>query len=867
MSSEEIVPLALLDGYQVRWSRETVARDIVQNFFDEVEDFRQVTIAVDEEAGAIEVRGPSVFDFEYLRYLGGTSKQSPGRRSAGGFGEGLKICALVLLRDHHCALELGGGAWEARAVLRPMKLGRELCYALRPAGEGAAPGSHVRITGADRKLCAAFAGAKELFRHPENPRLASPIHVDEAAGIGVYEAKDPYAGDIFYRRQHRGQVRFSEGSGLTFCFDDRIPALEGDRDRRNLAAAAPMVAAIAGKLPDEALGKLIRHLRRYWSGGGRVLTAFVAEARRRGLKLTFPRRWLARTPKELILEERAERRGYHLGVEALGSIGMPSVAEKLGQMAAPRAPTPVEAARMAVIRAMYRRFVGRAPVHSGFQVVDLATRLYVWQRQRCLVPAEALAAPFGEGAAICLSALAIAGGLRARSNGDRLTALLDGVLTRQADVAAFAARWDAAERDPSGEAAAALEMLAQDEESTPKRVVWIAVLAPEGFTPLEAFTERVKRLGREEQAQINVIQHVVNGPVTAAAQYARGIPSVWVGDKEAEPEGAPRAPRFAPRSFAGPDGQQALWPGDAVLRALIREEGDAYERRMKTRRYPRGRGRYEKGHDALGRWLARHAPEEHRRFVIRVAVQAPIKDAMDRREPGTPWGIHDIAQTLAERALLARPGEAAPTAEEAAAAVAEGLARAEALLARLRAAAPGLSGEAGISAATLLLQRAVAQPLRRGATLEATEEAAAKAAPVFASLAEAGEATPLDTTCQGACRAEATQRFWEVLEAGGDVAAAEAEGRARLEAAVEFALARHEERDEEGDPLPCFGIHQALAKRLRPDAALAQAPSAAAAAVRSAWAAAIAEGCSELQAVERCLAAAQPFDDPSSWRK
>ena len=84
MSSEEIVPLALLDGYQVRWSRETVARDIVQNFFDEVEDFRQVTIAVDEEAGAIEVRGPSVFDFEYLRYLGGTSKQAPGRRSFDG---------------------------------------------------------------------------------------------------------------------------------------------------------------------------------------------------------------------------------------------------------------------------------------------------------------------------------------------------------------------------------------------------------------------------------------------------------------------------------------------------------------------------------------------------------------------------------------------------------------------------------------------------------------------------------------------------------------------------------------------------------------------------------------------------------------
>src|SRR5262249_692754 len=147
------------------------------------------------------------------------------------------------------------------------------------------------------------------------------------------------------------------------------------------------------------------------------------------------------------------------------------------------------------------------------------------------------AAPFGEGAAICLSALAIAGGLRARSNGDRLTALLDGALARQADVAAFPARWEAAGRDPSGEGAAGLSRQAGGEGAGPRRVVWIAVLAPEGFAPLEAFTERVKRLGREDRAQINVIQHAVNGPVRATAQYARGIPSVWVGDKEAEPEG------------------------------------------------------------------------------------------------------------------------------------------------------------------------------------------------------------------------------------------------------------------------------------------------------------------------------------------
>src|SRR5271170_7583713 len=151
----EVLPLALLDGYKVRWTRETVARDIVQNFFDEVDDFREVAVEVDAARGVIEVRGPSRFDLEYLRYIGATTKAA--RRAAGGFGEGFKVCALVLVRDFRCAVTAGSGAWEIRPVLQPMKLGCELCYDVRtrPPGEEH-PGSFVRIEGADARLCEAF---------------------------------------------------------------------------------------------------------------------------------------------------------------------------------------------------------------------------------------------------------------------------------------------------------------------------------------------------------------------------------------------------------------------------------------------------------------------------------------------------------------------------------------------------------------------------------------------------------------------------------------------------------------------------------------------------------------------------------------
>jgi hypothetical protein len=180
-----IVSLAILDGYKVRWSRETVARDIVQNFFDEVEDFGEVRVEVDEAAGRVRVSGPSRFDLDYLRYLGATTKSEPVARKAGGFGEGFKICALVLLRDFHVDVRAGSGSWVIRPFLAPMDLGRELRYEVREvAGEDVCPGSFVELTGVDRALAGIFATVKDLFRHPGNPRLARPIHVDAAAGVG-----------------------------------------------------------------------------------------------------------------------------------------------------------------------------------------------------------------------------------------------------------------------------------------------------------------------------------------------------------------------------------------------------------------------------------------------------------------------------------------------------------------------------------------------------------------------------------------------------------------------------------------------------------------------------------------------------------
>src|SRR5580698_7790545 len=88
-----VARLSILDSYGVRWTHETFARDLLQNFFDSAADFRAVSIDVRRELGTVEIRGAEAFDLDLLAYIGATTKNSG--RTVGGFGEGFKICALI----------------------------------------------------------------------------------------------------------------------------------------------------------------------------------------------------------------------------------------------------------------------------------------------------------------------------------------------------------------------------------------------------------------------------------------------------------------------------------------------------------------------------------------------------------------------------------------------------------------------------------------------------------------------------------------------------------------------------------------------------------------------------------------------------
>ena len=86
---------AVTTAWGVNWDEEYIARDLMQNFFDaNREELDQVIVR--EDGSDVLISAPSPFHLERLFYLG----SEKGDDDVGHYGEGFKVAAACLLRDH-----------------------------------------------------------------------------------------------------------------------------------------------------------------------------------------------------------------------------------------------------------------------------------------------------------------------------------------------------------------------------------------------------------------------------------------------------------------------------------------------------------------------------------------------------------------------------------------------------------------------------------------------------------------------------------------------------------------------------------------------------------------------------------------------
>lgn len=584
----DMVRLSILDTYGVRWSRETFARDVLQNFFDAAADFGDVTIDVDPPSRRVVVRGPAEFDLDLLAYVGATTKRDG--TTAGGFGEGFKICALVALRDFGASLRAGSGARALRALLDPVALGRELCYAPE-ALDGDARGSFVELADCDDALLEAFRVARDRFRHAENPRIGALVAATADRSAGFARSGLGATGELYYRRQERGSYRsWGAFPALTLLHDAPLDALEGDRDRRDLRPE-PLAEAIARRLEPEGVRDVIFALERDWEHGSAILHAVVSAARERELRFEFPDGWLARDGDDGGLTALAERQGFKLAAAYLSRVGMRRPRDRYRGDLETRPPTPLERARFCALRDLYAELAGAKPKIDALEVFSLRGAAVAGQHlgEKVIIGAELLDGEFAPAASTVLHELCHEhGGETSPGFLGQLEKLIAAavrapeVVTRAQ--AAFAAAEPApeppaAEPAPAAPAPAAPPAVYEPEMAhlttefyeSPSQYIEVEVIVPPAFPASEHILAGIERVAAALGVRAMGSPQVVYGDRGAHEALAPGVPTVRVGalDCERGPVDVREPGRFALRLYDH-DGELRPWPTDAQIEAVLR---------------------------------------------------------------------------------------------------------------------------------------------------------------------------------------------------------------------------------------------------------------------------------------------------------
>lgn len=748
---------------------------------------------------------------------------------------------------------------------------------VRLPADQALAGSFVEIRRADAALRRAFGCVRDEFRHPTNPKLAKPVFVDEATGVGIYLSPNRHYGDVFYRKQRRGRVRFAEGGALTFAMDARVPDLEGDRDRRDLSAVTPLVRAVSALVPDAALADLVRRLRSSWGRGHAILTLLLRECGTRGLRLDFPPRWVARSKdyRHHALVDHADRAGLLLGVRHLALAGCPTAAARFGADERLREPTPVEGARIALLGQLFADLAGRPCPARTARVVELENRYGSEHARRSTarLPARLLAGSAREAVAPLLARLAKVGHRFGTADAALfLTFLLEGALRQPDRIDAFIRSWDEAALDPHRVLAShpfGARMLDEvpREPDLGDAIVSAVVLVPSGLPGARELAERIaaRVIARGGSPLVTVVG--VDSVREALRSCAvGGLPCVQIRDRIVG--ASPRA-RAAYAARIGPAGE--IWPSeqqiDEVLTEVMARALRANERRPGSSVLPvRLR---ERGRRALLRHLRRHDPEGHRDELLMERLAEQVYGATRDR---LPWSWVEVVKRRALASARASsdvppPDDGSEEAVRRLATIADS-ALGEAVAAALRiqeafdaalpegTGGPPAPGDATRSWARHHALEAAVASWSSTLDLESALSAARRVADGLAEVVLLAEAASPDQACERHALHQAT------TGQGKDAVVDVERFRDILDAATRW----HREPDELGRRRTCSEFAQVGTSVTRVGL-LVPEEDAVSSAVREAWAVARAGGASEGEALAQCLAvaeaarAAYPTDD------
>lgn len=349
--------LGILETYGVKWSLEKVARDTLQNFYDVNNTLDGVTTKVttqqieNKNVYVVRVEGNGEYDFRELVHLGGTSKDK-NEQSAGGFGEGAKIAALVLLRDYNFQeVKYGSKGWELTFYLDKAPEGsygkdaRGLWAKLSKVPEREGSYTEFKTTTTSPEDAKSFVKARELFFSSENADFSGPGYVTED-GFGVKLIGPKVKGHLYDAGQRRHFDNEEKGwdtvEGINVWTHQKVFGSDRDRgviSRTNLEQKVlkPLIEGI----PYDNCGELIMQMEDYWPSKDRwgfevstkLLDGLIEKLAASDKKLNFDAKYLSKPlfmPSFIV--ENLEKQGHVMCSSGFEKIGMKSANDRFMEM-------------------------------------------------------------------------------------------------------------------------------------------------------------------------------------------------------------------------------------------------------------------------------------------------------------------------------------------------------------------------------------------------------------------------------------------------------------------------------------------------------------------------------------------------------
>lgn len=444
MRKRYIKDMNIVDSYGVKWDEQTFVSDIIQNFYDSVlpEEFDK-NVKIEVKNSDVTITGPKIFDRKLLEKIGGTVKSS---RSAGGFGEGFKIVALLALRDFHVSIIAQVGRYIIIPFFKEAELGgkkcRDLCYEILESDEEF-QGSKVEIKNCNNVLLNFFRNGKNFFYYPQNPKLGEVIYSSSKDGVYIHRSRPKYS-EIYYRRQFRGKV----GNFLfTLCYEDEIETIPIDRDRREITRLQKFAEAIGKKLPKDIAWKLLEETQYLWEKGSQILHGFIDGFTAKKYKFKFSKDWLAAESyyEDYDANNYVRRLNLKVASSYFGQIGMKGASKFCKEDIRKKIlePSSSESSKIRILKEAYQELTGQLPFPEDVKLIETKTAKGLWTKNCILLEKNLLYSDFASAMAIYLHEISHNAGKDGDAEfSDDLTTMLNFVIMKPEVIKKFEKEWN-----------------------------------------------------------------------------------------------------------------------------------------------------------------------------------------------------------------------------------------------------------------------------------------------------------------------------------------------------------------------------------------------------------------------------------------